>query len=88
MEKYTLFHERNIARIDAAFAILHNHIDGKLVVMEQLFSYWQRVELLYFAGGLADAPAHQHVEFHVSSLTDFHQSRHIERLDERYHRYW
>jgi hypothetical protein len=36
-------------------------------------------------GCLADAPAQQHIQFHTAPTTYFKQSRHIERLRERYH---
>ena len=79
--------ERNVAGVDSALTVVHNHINGKPVVVEQLTIHRQCIELLYFAGSLADTPAHQHGELHTRSLTDFHQSVHIQRLYQSHHRH-
>ena len=47
----------NVARVNATFVILHDDVDGKLVVVEQFSFLGQHMELLDAAGCLSYAPA-------------------------------
>ena len=47
----------NVAETEPALYVIHNHIDGHVVVFVQFPVMWQHIELLYPGGRLADAPA-------------------------------
>ena len=79
--------EGDVARVDAALAITHHHVDGHPVVAEQLAALRQQVELLGFGGRLADAPAHQRVEPHAALPAEPRQTAHIHRFHQGHHRH-
>ena len=79
--------EGDVAGVDAALAVAHHHIDGDLVVAEQLAVLGQQMQFLGPAGGLPDAPAHQRVELDASLPAGSQQLAHVHRLHQRHHRH-
>ena len=79
--------EGNVAGVDAALAVAHHHVDGDLVVAEELAVLGQQVQFLRLAGGLPDAPAHQRVELDVVLPAGSQQFAHVHRLHQRHHRH-
>ena len=79
--------EGDVAGVDAALAVAHHHVDGNLVIAEELAVLGQQVQFLGQAGGLPDAPAHQRVELDAALLAGSHQFAHIHRLHQRHHRH-
>lgn len=77
--------KRHIAGTDLAVLVLHNGIDGNRIVFEQLPSHRKHIKLLDFAGGLADAEAQQHIEFHPAPAAKANQRRNIQRFEKGYH---
>ena len=80
--------KRNVARIDAAVAVGHNHVDGYSVVAEQFPFFGQDKEFLHFAGRLADAPTHQHGQFHAAFPTELQQVPDVHRFHQSHHWHW
>ncbi len=78
---------QDVARVDATFFVVHYHVDGKPIVLIQFPLLRQQIELVHPTGNFADAPAQEHIEFHIPATTYLRQSRHIERLRERHHRH-
>jgi len=77
----------NIAVADAALHVIDNHIDSQPVIFEQLAVLGQQVELWNLTGGLAYAPAQEHVELQPLPPARLPQTRHVKGLDERHHRH-
>jgi len=76
---------RDITRVDIAFAVLHDDIDGKPVELEQFSLLRQQVKLLNILGRPAYAPAHQCVKLHATLLADFYQAGDIKCFHQRHH---
>ena len=53
----------HIAGADLPIFVQDDGVDGKLIVANQLIAHRKGIEFLNAAGGLANAPAHQHIEF-------------------------
>ena len=79
--------EGDVAGVDPALAVAHHHIDGDLVVAEELAVLGQQMQFLSPAGGLPDAPAHQRVELDAALPAGSQQFAHIHRLYQRHHRH-
>ena len=67
----------NIAGADPVFSVQNNGVYGQTVIADQLLAHGEGVELLNAAGGFADAPAHQHIEFKALSAAVTQQPGHI-----------
>lgn len=87
IELLQILRERNIAVADASLTIVHNHIEAKLVVAEQLGFFEQHMKLVDAVGSLADAPAQQRIELHACTLAHLHQTAYIQCLHKRHHRH-
>ena len=79
--------EGYVARVDAAVAVGYNYVDGQAVVAVELSPFRQGVELLDAARRLADAPTHQHGEFHVVLPAEADQTADVHRLHQCHHRH-
>ena len=77
----------NIAGADPVLSVQDDGVDGKLIVADQLLTHGKGVELLNAAGGFADAPAHQHIEFKALPAAVTQQPGHIQGLEESEHRH-
>ena len=79
--------ECDVEEVETSLAVSHDAVDGKLVVVEQLATLRQHIELVNLAGCLTNAPAHQHCELHAGSFADLQQTADIKRLHQRDHRH-
>ena len=79
--------EGYITGADPVFSVQDDGVYGKTVIADQFLTHGECVELLNAAGGFADAPAHQHIEFEALSATAAQQPGHIQGLEESKHRY-
>ena len=77
----------NIAVADAALHVIDNHIDAQPVIFEQLAVLGQQVEFWNLTGGLAYAPAQEHVELQPLPPAGPSKARDVKGLDERHHRH-
>ena len=79
--------EGYITGADPVFSVQDDGVYGKPVIANQLFTHGEGVELLNAAGGFADAPAHQHIEFEALPAAAAQQPGHIQGLKESKHRH-
>jgi len=79
--------ERYVAGTYLAGAVGHYRVDRYRVVAHQSVADRQQIELLDLRGGLADTPAHQHVEFQAVTAAESPEARNVKRLEERNHRH-
>ena len=86
-ESFQIIVVRDVARVDAAFFVAYNYVDGQLVEPVLLAMLWQQVELVHPAGSLTDTPAKGHVEFQTIPTTKPYKSRHIESFRDSDHRH-
>ena len=77
----------DIAVADATLHVVHDHVDGQAVEAEQLAVLRQQVAFRHLAGGLADAPAQEHIEFQFLPTAQAAQAGRVKGLDERHHRH-
>ena len=77
----------NVAGADPIFSVQDDGVDGKTVIADQLLTHGEGVELLNAAGGLANAPAHQHIEFKALPAAVTQKPGHIQGLEESEHRH-
>ena len=75
----------NIAGADPIFSVQDDGVYGKTVIADQLLIHGKGVELLNAAGGLADAPAHQHIKFKALPAAASQKPGHIQGLEESKH---
>ena len=68
----------DIARIDAALAVVHNDVDGYLVETIELAFLQQEVELVNLTSRLADAPAKKGVELDACALAGLYQTADVQ----------
>ncbi len=76
-----VFRKGNIAEVDCTVHGLHNGVDRQTIVLPQMSTGRQRIELLDRACRMSDAPAHQHVSLHPAPLGDLDQSGDIEGFE-------
>ena len=79
--------EGNITGADPVLSVQDNGVYRKTVIADQLLAHGEGVELLNAAGGFADAPAHQHIEFEALPAAAAQQPGHIQGLKESKHRH-
>ena len=77
----------NIAGADPILSVQDDGVYGKTVIADQLLTHGEGVELLNAAGGLADAPAHQHIKFKALPAAASQKPGHIQGLEESEHRH-
>ena len=77
----------NIAGADPILSVQDDGVDGKTIIADQLLTHGKGVELLNAAGGFADAPAHQHIEFKALPAAVTQKPGHIQGLEESEHRH-
>ena len=82
-----IFGERNVAGVDPVLPVPNGGIDCQTVILDQLLAHGECVELFNAAGGFADAPAHQHIEFEALSAAVTQQPGYIQGLEESEHRH-
>ena len=75
----------NIAGADPVLSVQDDGVYGKTIIADQLLTHGKGVELLNAAGGLADAPAHQHIKFKALPAAVSQKPGHIQGLEESKH---
>ena len=75
----------NVARINATFAVLHDDVDSKFVVVEQFSLLRQHIELLDAAGRLSYAPTKEHIEPIPFLFAHLHDAAHVQGLHQCHH---
>lgn len=77
----------DVAGVDPVLSIPNDGVYRQTVIANQLLAHREGIELLNAAGGFADAPAHQHIEFEALSAAAAQQPGHIQGFKESKHRH-
>ena len=78
---------RDVAEVNSPVHGLHNGVDRQPIVLPQMSTGRQRLELLDRACRMSDAPTHQHVGLHPAPLGDLGQSGDIKGFENRHLRH-
>lgn len=77
--------KRNVAGTYFPYSIGHNCIHGNCIILNQLVADRKQIEFSDARSSLADAPAHQHIQFQSFSFTSSYKVCHIKRSEKRDH---
>ena len=77
----------DVARVDAAFLVVDDDIDGDAIELVHLAFNGQHIKFFHLTGCIADAPTEECIQFDVSFLACLMDAGDVESLGQRYHRH-
>ena len=77
----------DVARVDAAFLVVDDDIDGDAVILVHLAFNGQHIKFLHLTGCIADAPTEECVQLDVSFLAYSMDAGDVESLGQCHHRH-